>query len=108
MKIQETSKQIEKIVVEAFEEDVKIGTADIIIDPHSEGKPAALVESVEVVENHRRQGIGKMLMLHLIDLAIQRGCYKLVLQCADHNIPFYESCGFRTHQNGMRKNLYEE
>ena len=106
MKIQETSKQIEKIVIEAFGGGVQIGTAEVIIDPHIEGKPAALVESVEVIENRRRQGIGKILMLRLVELAKERGCYKVVLQCADHNVPFYKACGFHTHQNGMRRNLF--
>ncbi len=108
MRIQETSEQIEKIVVEAFDGDVQIGTADLIIDTHAEGKPAALVESVEVIENRRRQGFGKMLMLRLVELASDRGCYKIVLQCADHNIPFYNACGFHVHQTGMRRNLYKE
>ncbi len=108
MRIQETSKQIEKFIVEAFDGDIQIGTAEVIIDPHTEGKPAALVESVEVIESRRRQGIGKILMLRLIELAVERGCYKVVLQCADHNIQFYEECGFHVHQNGMRRNLYEE
>lgn len=108
MRIQETSKQIEKVTVEAFDGDIKIGTADLIIDPHAEGKPFALVESVEVVESRRRQGIGKLLMLRLVKLADERGCYKLVLQCAEHNIPFYKECGFLTHQKGMRRHLYEE
>jgi len=108
MRIQETSKHIEKIVVEALEGDIQIGTAEVIIDPHAKGKPAALVESVEVIESRRRQGIGKLLMLRLIELADERGCYKVVLQCAGHNIPFYKECGFHVHQNGMRRNLYEK
>lgn len=108
MRIQERSKQIEKITVEAYDGDARIGVADLIIDPHIEGKPAALVESVEVIENRRRQGIGKALMQRLVELADKRGCYKVVLQCADHNISFYKDCGFQVHQNGMRKNLYKE
>lgn len=108
MRIQETSNQIEKIVVQAFDGDIQIGTAELIINPCTEGKSAALAESIEVIENRRRQGFGKILMMRLIELAKRRDCYKLVLQCADHNIPFYKACGFHVHQNGMRMNLYEE
>lgn len=108
MRLTEEQKHIEKIIVKAFDGNIQIGTAAVLIDPHIDGKPSALVESVEVIENRRRQGIGKMLMLYLIELANDRDCYKLVLQCVNHNVPFYKACGFHVHQNGMRRNLYEE
>jgi len=31
----------------------------------------------------------------------QVGCYKTTLVCADHNIKFYERCGFVKGQNEM-------
>ena len=30
----------------------------------------------------------------LKDVAIARGCYKVILDCAEHNVKFYEKCGF--------------
>lgn len=38
-----------------------------------------------------------LLLCRLIDelvrVARQQGCYKVILDCAEHNIPFYEKCG---------------
>ena len=102
MRIQETSKQIEKIIVEAFEGDVRIGAASALIDLKPTGKPAVLLEDVEVEEEYRQQGVGRALVQHIVKLAVEFGCYKVVLQCSIHNIPFYEKCGFRIWENGMR------
>ncbi len=52
----------------------------------------AHVEDVCVKESFRKQGIGKMLMKHLFEEAKKRNCYKVTLDCAEHNIPFYKAC----------------
>lgn len=28
-------------------------------------------------------------------LGNSKGCYKIILDCADHNVPFYEKCDFK-------------
>lgn len=33
------------------------------------------------------------------------GCYKIVLDCSDRNIPFYERCGFQSKETQMTKYL---
>lgn len=30
----------------------------------------------------------------LADEACRRGCYKVILDCAEVNVPFYERCGY--------------
>ena len=32
---------------------------------------------------------------HLLSHSRQQGCYKVILDCAEANVPFYEKCGFR-------------
>jgi glucosamine-phosphate N-acetyltransferase len=59
----------------------------------------AHIEDVCVRASHRRQGLGKCLIKHLIDQA--RHCYKITLDCADTNIAFYESCGLERRGNQM-------
>lgn len=85
--------------------DLLIGFGKIIIDRKKEGRPAGLIEDIWTHENYRGQGIGKEIILTLIEQAKAHDCYKVVLICADHNIPFYEKCGFTRHQNGMRLSL---
>lgn len=57
------------------------------------------IEDVCVKASYRRQGIGKMLMEHLVKQASH--CYKVTLDCADANVAFYEACGFERRGNQM-------
>jgi len=59
----------------------------------------AHIEDVCVRARHRRRGIGKMLVQHLVKQASH--CYKVTLDCADSNVAFYEACGFERRGNQM-------
>jgi glucosamine-phosphate N-acetyltransferase len=52
----------------------------------------AHIEDVCVKESFRKQGIGKLLMKHIFDEAKKLNCYKVTLDCAEHNTPFYRAC----------------
>ena len=54
----------------------------------------AHIEDVCVKSNKRRNGIGKILIQHLMREAKQRNCYKITLDCSNENVSFYTSCGF--------------
>lgn len=84
-----------------------VGAATLIVEQkliHG-GHRAGRIEDVVVDRQFRRQGIGRRLIEGLCDLAAERGCYKVVLCCAEDNVGFYERCGFRLHEVGMRKDL---
>ncbi len=92
----------------ALEENKVIGTAAIHMLPKFVHKLGfvGLVEDVVVAQTHRGQGVGKLLMYNAVDFAKGRwNCYKIVLDCDDNNIPFYESCGFYRHEYQMRMDL---
>ncbi len=36
------------------------------------------------------------MILFLTELARKAGCYKSILDCDDHNVGFYERCGYST------------
>ncbi len=62
--------------------------------------PAAIVDDVIVDEDRRGQGVGKQMMQYAMQLAREKGCYKLALstnvkRTAAHR--FYESLGFTRH-----------
>lgn len=61
----------------------------------------AHIEDVIVDENYRKQGFGKMIIKHLIEIAEKNNCYKISLDCSDDNIRFYELCGFSKRGNQM-------
>lgn len=62
----------------------------------------AHIEDVCVKKELRRMGLGKTLVLKLLERAREvEGCYKITLDCADNNIPFYESCGFERRGNQL-------
>lgn len=63
------------------------------------------VEDVVVHPDFRGRGIGKALVARLVEEAREDGCYKIVLDCLDHNIKCYEECGFHIAQTQMRMDL---
>jgi glucosamine-phosphate N-acetyltransferase len=59
------------------------------------------IEDVVVAHDFSGRGFGKQMVTALIDEAKQEKCYKVILDCNDHNVPFYESCGMKRHSNEM-------
>ena len=52
------------------------------------------IEDVVVDASQRRRGTGARIVRHLVDAAERAGCYKVILDCAAENAPFYERQGF--------------
>jgi glucosamine-phosphate N-acetyltransferase len=52
------------------------------------------IEDVVVSKDYRGTGLGKILITKLIKIAREMKCYKIILNCQEKNIPFYEKCGF--------------
>ncbi|MEZ6139725.1 MAG: GNAT family N-acetyltransferase [Zavarzinella sp.] len=65
------------------------------------------IEDVATHEAHQGRGAGSACIRTLIEMARESGCYKVILGCNDHNLPFYERIGFRKYENGMRIDLKE-
>jgi len=71
-----------------------IGTAKLIVEPKF-FDPVGHIEDVVVDKNYRRQGIGKMLIDKLTDVAFQHGCYKVVLSVNSQVEQFYIDSDFK-------------
>jgi glucosamine-phosphate N-acetyltransferase len=61
----------------------------------------AHIEDVCVTPEYRKYGLGKLMINKLVDMAKEKKCYKVTLDCADHNIDFYAKCNFEKRGNQM-------
>jgi glucosamine-phosphate N-acetyltransferase len=84
-----------------------IATASLIIEQkfiHKGGKVAHLEDFV-VHEDYQGRGVGSTFIQYLEHQAEHEGCYKMILDCADKVVDFYEKCGYIKHEHQMRKNF---
>lgn len=68
-------------------------------------RPFAVLENLVVRDSYRQQGIGSLLISHVLDQAWQHNCYKVLLTTGTDNIAaqqLYETCGF----DGTTKQAY--
>ena len=66
------------------------------------GNRVGLIEDVAVSKSAGSRGVGTMLIEKLKNLAVERGCYKVILNCSEDNIDFYKKCGFYQNEVQMR------
>jgi len=94
-KIEGTQRQ-HILVIEDEASHKIIGTVTVLIERKfiHEGGFAAHIEDVVTDSSVRGKGLGKKIILAAIDLAAACGCYKIILDCEEHNVAFYEKCGF--------------
>ena len=97
------------IVVEDCKNGSKIiGTSTLLIEPkliHNISK-VGHIEDVVVDSNYRSHGIGKMMIDHLTNKGELMDCYKVILDCDEKNVGFYEKCGFK--RKGVEMACYFE
>ncbi len=93
------------IVIEDIEKDI-IGTGTILIERkilHNMSK-VAHIEDIVIDKNKRGSGLGFKIINYLVDIAKEKNCYKVILNCSEENVPFYEKCGFK--QKSKQMSLY--
>lgn len=72
-----------------------VGLATLIVEQkliHGASK-VGHIEDVAVDGSQRGKGLGKVLISHLIEAAVSKGCYKVILDCSEENVGFYQRCG---------------
>ena len=84
-----------------------LGTATILVENKllHYGSRVGHIEDVVVDQNKRLSGVGKALIEKCVEFAKEKCCYKVILDCGEHNVEFYESCGFRAAEGCMRLDL---
>jgi glucosamine-phosphate N-acetyltransferase len=91
----------------ALIDDRVAGTASLLIEPKfiHNGGTVGHIEDVAVHQAFQHHGIGAALVKHLLDVCRQCDCYKVILDCEDDVIPFYEKLGFHQWERAMRIDL---
>ena len=97
-----------RVVLVAFQEDVAkvVGTGSVFIELKFSRDLGAVghIEDVIVDESVRGTSLGRVLIDRLVRYATEGSarCYKVVLDCKEHNTKFYEKCGFHRAEVCMR------
>ena len=95
------------LVVVAEEKGRLVGAATLLVEQKFI-RGAALcghVEDVVTDKSVRGRGVGKVLIEALMDVAEELGCYKVILDCSEKNVPFYEKFGLQRKEVQMVKYL---
>lgn len=84
-----------------------VGTTTLFIEQkiiHRCGR-VAHIEDVAVHEDAQHHGIATKLMEHAKEVAKSFGCYKIILDCSEDNVSFYEKLGYHRKEVQMRLTL---
>ena len=71
-----------------------VGYGSIVIETKIRGGKLGHIEDIVSHSLFRKKGIGKAIVDGLFDIAKINGCYKVALQCKEHNVKFHEKCGY--------------
>lgn len=61
------------------------------------------IEDIAVDKAQQGKKIGLRIIQALTAISETVGCYKTILNCSEHNIPFYEKCGYAKKEVEMTK-----
>jgi glucosamine-phosphate N-acetyltransferase len=91
----------------ALQDGKVVGTASLIIEPKfiHNGGVVGHIEDVAVHPQFQQHGIGAVLIRHILDECREARCYKVILDCVDAVVPFYEKFGFRRWEHALRLDL---
>ena len=95
-----------RIFVAIKDSDI-VGSITAIIEQkfiHNGGK-ICHIEDVVTRKGFEKLGIGSQLVEKVLELAKNEKCYKVILNCSEYNLKFYENLGFYKHDIGMRYNI---
>ena len=85
------------LVIEDLRKQKIIGAGSVIIESKFVRNLGLCghIEDIVVDKSYRGKNLGRRL-IELLKLVSQaNGCYKVILDCAEHNVAFYEKCGFK-------------
>ena len=97
-----------KIFVAVKNDDADIiGSITLLIEQkfiHDGGK-SGHIEDVVTRKEYEGIGVGSALVSAALAFAREKNCYKVILDCSEKNVRFYEKIGFRRNEISMRYDL---
>ena len=87
-----------------FEMDFKIvGCVTYLIEQKIQRSFSCVMHIEDVVTDakQRGKGISKQLLNQVISIAEENNCYKVLLDCSQENVSFYEKIGFNKKEHQM-------
>jgi len=83
-----------------------VGSTTLLIEPKfiHQGGIVGHIEDVVVDKKFQGKKIGEKIIVHILEIAKNHGCYKTILDCSDNIKPFYEKLGFKHNSNELRFN----
>jgi GNAT superfamily N-acetyltransferase len=80
-----------------------VGAVTILIEPKiiHDFKSVCHVEDFVIDKKYRGLGIGRIVLEKIKNLAQTYDCYKIILDCNDTVLEFYENCGYVKTNNQM-------
>jgi len=72
-----------------------VGYGCLLIETKIRGGRMGHIEDIVTHSDFERRGIGKQILEGLYKIAKEKNCYKLALQCSEHNVNFYEKCNYK-------------
>ncbi|KAF9043123.1 glucosamine 6-phosphate N-acetyltransferase [Panaeolus papilionaceus] len=93
------------IVIVAKETDSIVGVGTVFMEQKFTRNLGRVghIEDIAVDKNVQGKKLGLRVIQALTGISEKTGCYKTILNCSDHNIPFYEKCGFEKKENEMAR-----
>lgn len=87
---------IRTTLVAATAEGAVVATGAVLMEQKyiRGGGICAHIEDIVVDSGYRKAQLGKKIIAELIKIAKSKGCYKVILDCSDDNVTFYQKCGF--------------
>jgi glucosamine-phosphate N-acetyltransferase len=84
-------------VVEDKRYNIIIGSITLILENNLFNKMGKYcrIEDLVVHDGIRKCGLGRTLVNHILKIAREINCFRVILNCNEKNINFYENCGFQ-------------
>ena len=83
-----------------------IGFGSVFIFERIRGGKCALLEDIIVDKSFRNQKVGSLIVNTLVEYAISKKCFKVVLETSSKSFSFYEKLKFKKNGISMRRLLF--
>jgi len=91
--------------VVGISDDKIVCYGSVIIEYKIRGGRSGHIEDIVVDHHYRRKGFGELLVTHLVSFCQMAGCYKVILDCFEETVPFYNKLHFKGSHFGMSRYL---